>query len=203
MVGHAVNKVIHNIYIYYIVLNIFTIWKKGKTYDEIYGIEKSIQLRKKLGHKCSNENKKKFSLMYKGKTYEKRYGLIKATKIKNILSIKASESGYNCDVLDKRIKTRLGITYLEYLNILPKYNAYKNQVYRITNKQSLYLLENIEKRGRKQYHLDHIIPISYGFYNSISPEIIGNIKNLQMLWYIDNLKKYNKMEKYYANSQST
>lgn len=46
------------------------------------------------------------------------------------------------------------------------------------------------KRGTKKYHLDHIIPIWYGFKNNIDPLRLTNIKNLRMVWWKDNLSRY-------------
>ena len=37
--------------------------------------------------------------------------------------------------------------------------------------------------------LDHIIPISYGYHNSINPEIIGSKDNLQILPIAENMRK--------------
>lgn len=44
-------------------------------------------------------------------------------------------------------------------------------------------------RTKYTYHLDHIIPKSYGFLNKIDPKIISHYKNLQMLSAHDNLVK--------------
>lgn len=70
-------------------------------------------------------------------------------------------------------------------------DIYYKKVRKITEEQPLHLLENNEKRGRVDYHVDHIIPISYGFANNLPPELIGNILNLQMLYYKENIKKGN------------
>ena len=51
----------------------------------------------------------------------------------------------------------------------------------------------IEKRGTKNYQIDHIIPIIYGFYNNIDPCIIGGFENLQIITSIENLKKNTKI----------
>lgn len=50
------------------------------------------------------------------------------------------------------------------------------------------MVPNIELRG-KDYHLDHIIPISYGFKAEIDPAIIGGLNNLQILSHRDNFLK--------------
>ncbi len=62
-------------------------------------------------------------------------------------------------------------------------------VWEVTEEQPLQILENSDKRGWKNHHLDHIYPISLGFYNKIPPKKIGNIKNLQFIPYKENLRK--------------
>ena len=86
------------------------------------------------------------------------------------------------EVIEKRRRTLIenihGISYKEYEKKLSQKEKYYKEVKRITENQPLHLLENYDKRGRSEkqgYHLDHIIPISYGFINNISPEIIGDI----------------------------
>lgn len=46
------------------------------------------------------------------------------------------------------------------------------------------------KRGTTQYHLDHIIPIWYGFKHNIDPRKISNISNLRIIWWKENLTRY-------------
>ncbi len=58
------------------------------------------------------------------------------------------------------------------------YNLYKD----IINPSNLL-------RSKTDFHLDHIIPKSYGFLNKIDPKIISHYKNLQMLSAHDNLVK--------------
>jgi hypothetical protein len=69
-------------------------------------------------------------------------------------------------------------------------------VWEVTEGQKLYLLENSDKRGWKDHHLDHICSISVGFHNKIPPELIGNIKNLQFLHHKENIEKGYKVEKH-------
>lgn len=95
------------------------------------------------------------------------------------------------------IKTE-NITYDEYLKSYDEYELYRKQVRNITNLQPIHLLENYEKRGNgytneEAYHLDHIYPISKGFKNGIPPEIIGDISNLKFIYWLENLKKSNKL----------
>lgn len=72
------------------------------------------------------------------------------------------------------------------------FDLYKRKVWAETNRNDLTILENYSKRGRTGYHLDHKYSIWQGFTNNVSPEIIGHIKNLEMLPYQENLSKFNK-----------
>lgn len=61
---------------------------KGKTYEELYGVEKARELKEKkrlanLGKKHSNDTKNKINKDRKGKTYEEIYGLEKADEVKS------------------------------------------------------------------------------------------------------------------------
>ena len=86
-----------------------------------------------------------------------------------------------------------GIKYNEYLKIVDKFEKYKNDVIKVTKKQPLYKLSNYDKRGNSgiegAYHLDHKYSILEGFKNNISPNIIGDIKNLEFISWEDNIKK--------------
>lgn len=66
------------------------------------------------------------------------------------------------------------------------FKRYSDSVWRITRNQELETLENFEKRGRiyenpEAYHLDHRFSIKEGFEEKIPPEIIGSLKNLEMI----------------------
>lgn len=54
--------------------------------------------------------------------------------------------------------------------------------------QNKHKVSNIEKRSW-DFHLDHVIPISYGFENHILPDIIGSDKNLRIISRFENRKK--------------
>lgn len=43
------------------------------------------------------------------------------------------------------------------------------------------LLPNYDRKYIDRLDTDHIVPISYGFKNNISPELIGSIDNLQLI----------------------
>ncbi len=66
---------------------------------------------------------------------------------------------------------------------------YYAMVWEVTESQPLHILENFDKRGWRDHHLDHIYPISMGFKEKIPPERVGNIKNLRFIYYTENLDK--------------
>ena len=70
-----------------------------------------------------------------------------------------------------------------------KKRLYYAQVWEVTESQPLYILENSTKRGWKNHHLDHIFPIALAYHKEISPEKVGNIKNLRFIPYMENLNK--------------
>lgn len=90
---------------------------------------------------------------------------------------------------------KFGITKKEYLNSVSCRKKYARKVRQITNKQPLHLLKNSEHRGLdvNSYHLDHIVPIRYGYENNISPEKIGDISNLRFISCKENLIKNDKL----------
>ena len=77
------------------------------------------------------------------------------------------------------------------------YELYYRNVWKITRKQDLKSLQNIEKRGhisfdKEAYHLDHKFSIIEGFVQNIPIEIIGNIVNLEMIHNKENCRKREK-----------
>lgn len=63
--------------------------RKDKTYEEIYGLNKSLEIKNKwfIGHKVSKETREKISKAFKGKTYEE----ISGEEFAKIRKQKASE----------------------------------------------------------------------------------------------------------------
>lgn len=84
-------------------------------------------------------------------------------------------------------------TYEEYRDSLPAWRRYKVDVWRVTKNQPLHLLENYEKRGvngeQGAYTLDHIVSLKKGFKQGIPPEEIGDLSNLTMLPWEENITK--------------
>ena len=64
--------------------------------------------------------------------------------------------------------------------------TYYFKVWLYTEQNKLYIKQQGETKGK---HLDHIVPIIYGWRNKIPAEFIGGINNLQMLGGKDNFKK--------------
>lgn len=94
------------------------------------------------------------------------------------------------------VKRYRGSNYDEYIESLSEYMKYRKEVLSITNKQKINTLIGYDKRGtyknNEAYHLDHKYSIIEGFKNKISPEIIGDIKNLEFIPWKENLKKRTK-----------
>ncbi len=72
------------------------------------------------------------------------------------------------------------------------WRQYRQKAWQITNAQPLHLLENYEKRGFKNYHLDHILSIWNAFHLNLPPETVGHISNLRMIPHKDNTNKGRK-----------
>lgn len=73
---------------------------------------------------------------------------------------------------------------------------YYIKVWSITESQPLNKLRNSTKRcwkGVGCYHLDHIVPISVGFRDGLSPEKIGSLTNLRFIHWSKNIRKGSTM----------
>lgn len=117
-------------------------------------------------------------------------------------SLEMAKAGITKDVIERRRRSLItkmtGLEYQEYLEHLPIKDAYYKAVRRFTEQQPIDLLEDSEKRARMDddpnaYHLDHIVPISYGFLNGIPPEEIADISNLRFIPWLENIQKSNKL----------
>lgn len=76
---------------------------------------------------------------------------------------------------------------------LEKYEDYRLKVRRLSEAtyNEHYALLNPDEllRGKKDYHLDHIIPIIECFKTGLTPEEASSVNNLQMLYHSANLAK--------------
>lgn len=70
---------------------------------------------------------------------------------------------------------------------------YRAKCLKASNTYDLSALDNFYLRGTNgtpgAYQLDHLVSISYGFKNNIDPKIIGHICNLEMVPWLDNVRK--------------
>lgn len=135
----------------------------------------------------NKQNKIRTENKNRGNTGKKQSKETKEKVLKTIIKRK------NQGLYDHIYLKKTGYTYKEFLEKLPDFKKYFNKVRAITNKQPLKNLENFEKRGKcginGAYNLDHCYSIIAGFKNNISPEIIGNINNLEMIPWEENLVK--------------
>jgi len=82
----------------------------------------------------------------------------------------------------------------------PKYKKYQYEVHKLTEENYVKHIDKINPAGYTRtlcgvdggWQLDHIISIKYGFENNIDPNIIASVDNLQMLPWIENVKKGSK-----------
>jgi len=133
---------------------------------------------KPVGRAKGSKNRDNTNVRLAAQTSPNRYKFSSLTKEQRLKGI-AKRNGYE--------------TYEEYQTTLSDWEKYKNEVWRITNQQPLTLLENFDKRGQSgigdAYQIDHMYSILKGFKNQIPPALIGDIKNLQMLPWLENLQK--------------
>lgn len=74
-------------------------------------------------------------------------------------------------------------------------HQYRIDVGRISKKSiKEHGLKNIELVDKYNFNVDHIVPVMYGFHHNIPPEIIGDIRNLQVIDKIKNIKKRCKID---------
>jgi hypothetical protein len=161
-------------------------WRNAKTKLTRTGVLRCPQCAGKEGRESSSVrptgrpvgSKNKDNTRVKLANVEKRKYLKLITKEQRRKGI-AKRNGYE--------------SYEEYQATLTDWEKYKNEVWRLTNAQPLHLLENFDKRGPSgqegAYQIDHIYSILKGFKNSVPPALIADIKNLEMLPWLDNVKK--------------
>ena len=182
-------------------------WKLQKTKDTIkktnlekYG-ETSYSKTDEFKEKLKNHNIEKYGTPwfvnteeYKEKYKEtclKKYGVEFFTQ-SDVYLEKAKETyreKYDSDFyMSSEIRRQKEIESGRWLADEQKsdYERYRESVWRFTNRQDLETLENYDKRGRldedeNAFHLDHKFSIKKGFEENIPPEIIGSLKNLEMI----------------------
>ena len=79
---------------------------------------------------------------------------------------------------------------------MAEYRGYRNAVCRHTKAAKMkFSEEELNSIGPYTYHLDHIFPISRGYYYNIPPELIGGPGNIQIIPAEENRKKSNTIGK--------
>ena len=87
------------------------------------------------------------------------------------------------------IEIRFSMDYEQWKTTLPEKKSYYMKVRSLTEKQPLHTLKNFQHRGKFTYHVDHIVPIIYGYINNIPAEEIAHISNLRIITATENLQK--------------
>ena len=139
----------------------------GKTYEEIHGIDKSMEIKEKL--KIANLNKPR-SIESRKKQAN--------TIIQKKYNISYDEYLDTLSDRDRYYKLVSDITKQQPIHLLENYDKRGRA--------------DIDDEA---YHLDHKISISYGFYSNIPPEKIGDISNLRFIYWKENIIKQG--ENYY------
>lgn len=167
---------------------------------------------KKYPNRKSNERKTKPLRFFricpnckKSKGYVRRYSIERANKqnsVCNSCSAIIYKKTWN-DVITSAHREKMAAkkagydTFAAYMKDLDNRKKYYRDVRLVTTKQDISLLENYDKlRGlcgvNEAYQLDHIISVSKGYTDNIAPDIIGDISNLRIIPWKDNLLKSNK-----------
>jgi hypothetical protein len=96
------------------------------------------------------------------------------------------------EIFDRIVKTKISLGQYMPIELQPEFEKYKRKVWSETKRNNLSLLENYNRRGRTDYHLDHMYSIWQGFIDNTPAEITGHICNLKMIPYIENISKHTK-----------
>lgn len=162
-----------------------TSWNKGLTKNSHPSIMKTSQYMCSHPEKYANPGEKNGMF---GKTH--------TSDVKNILREKNLKSGKWKDKDNPWFgKSRSGILSPRYLPATEKrlWLDYKREV-RYLSEQCYASSKHIinpsdKKRGFKDYHLDHIIPMWYGFTRNIPAHILAKAENLRFLFWKENYKR--------------
>lgn len=182
---------------------------------------KHLQQLQRIATATSNDSYKK-SVQKRETTCKALYGDVKYNNSKKIsqtklnwsneqrqkflLNLKAGLGGKNLHEFStdetwiKRRKRLEAMGKLIPLELLDPWKRYKKMVRMLTekvykqNKDVINPTNLPRKTGGDGFHLDHKIPIAYGFVSGIPPEQIAALENLQMLPWLDNISKGKKYD---------
>jgi hypothetical protein len=113
-----------------------------------------------------------------------------AKKVKETASLRSFEESRAIGQTIRKGQVETGRAMPE--ELVDAFLLYKGKVWAETKRNNLAILENYEKRGRTNFHLDHMYSIFEGFKNNVDIAVVGHIKNLKMIPYQDNLSKHIK-----------
>ena len=102
-------------------------------------------------------------------------------------------SGWNVNGIQTRVQNGTMVDP----DLREEYILYYHAVNKITKRQNISILPNIERRGNLKYdkgayHIDHMVSIYDGFILNIPPSILGHISNLECIPAVQNIKKGNR-----------
>ena len=165
-----------------------------KTKIELDEIKNKQYITKEInGSSAKHKSKKGEEFGFVNCSEEKRNQINVKTK-KTLNSIEENGKSLMYNVVTAKNKRMRAAGRMTKLEDLQDFDRYKKAVWKVTNSQKLYLLENYDKRGRADlkedaYHLDHKFSIKAAFELSIPAYIIGNIANLEMIHHSENCSK--------------
>lgn len=164
-------------------------YRKGKTFEQLYGKEKAERLSKEHGDKLRGRKRPEFSKEWKENMSNSR-------KSSEIYKAWMNSDEYKEKRRAINAMRFYGLSLEEWYSMTDDKRLYYLKVRSITRSQDLKSLPNYEKKGTSKnngYHLDHIYPVSMGYINNIPAEQIGNIKNLRYIPWKENILKSNKI----------
>jgi len=167
-------------------------FRTGKSYEELYGEEEATRLKKQHSENLTGKKRPPFS-------QEWRDNLGKSHTESEVFQQVMQSEDYKKTRRNINIQRFYpGLSEEEWEVMQGPKRLYYLEVMGVTKSQPLELLEHYDKRGRSgiegAYQLDHIYPISLGFINDIPAEEIGHINNLQMIPWLENARKSNKLD---------
>lgn len=132
-----------------------------------------------------------------------RYEISEQWKVRAVLTGRVIKTQYN-GTSETIYLSHAGISYKRYIGaiIADTFDTflidgwYTIEVYNgicreVTEKALTCSRIDTTERGFKRMHVDHIIPVSWGWKNKISPHLLGMSANLNMMYWRDNLRKGN------------
>jgi hypothetical protein len=150
-------------------------------------ISREAERKNRLCNSCSSTGSRNGCF---GRTKEKHPFYGKSRPVHSQF-LKENNVMFKKEYLDRYFLTLYGVDAEAWAESKQERYLYFLEVIRETKKQDISKLENFEKLGLKNegYQLDHIYPKSQGYHNNIPANLIGDIRNLQIIPGLENNKK--------------